>query len=193
MSKVKPLISFPFFPRICVHSQGLCSLSRSVPAPSGNSAPRAFPTCGSAFSLLHIDPNMASTSCSQFPQELSYLENPRDGGPWWAAIYGVAQSQTRLKRLSSSSNSTNTKHLRAGSSGSLRHFWLIQPPAQLAHPKRGRSAITVSSSADLSETAEIHLPVDRNARLTRVGSWPFLLTANVPSIGFFFPVSQLFV
>ena len=33
------------------------------------------------------------------------LENPRDGGAWWAAIYGVAQSQTRLKRLSSSSRS----------------------------------------------------------------------------------------
>ena len=28
------------------------------------------------------------------------LENPRDGGAWWAAIYGVAQSRTRLKRLS---------------------------------------------------------------------------------------------
>ena len=34
----------------------------------------------------------------------SCLENPRDGGAWWAAVYGVAQSQTRLKRLSSSSN-----------------------------------------------------------------------------------------
>ena len=33
------------------------------------------------------------------------LENPRDGGGWWAAIYGVAQSRTRLKRLSSSSSS----------------------------------------------------------------------------------------
>ena len=32
-------------------------------------------------------------------------ENPRDGGAWWAAVYGVAQSQTRLKRLSSSSSS----------------------------------------------------------------------------------------
>ena len=30
--------------------------------------------------------------------------NPRDGGTWWAAIYGVAQSRTRLKRLSSSSS-----------------------------------------------------------------------------------------
>ena len=33
----------------------------------------------------------------------SCLENPRDGGAWWAAVYGVAQSRTRLKRLSSSS------------------------------------------------------------------------------------------
>ena len=32
----------------------------------------------------------------------SVLENPRDGGAWWAAVYGVAQSWTRLKRLSSS-------------------------------------------------------------------------------------------
>ena len=30
------------------------------------------------------------------------LENPRDGGAWWAAVYGVAQSWTRLKRLSNS-------------------------------------------------------------------------------------------
>ena len=35
------------------------------------------------------------------PLQCSCLENPRDGGAWWAAIYGVAQSQTRLKRLSS--------------------------------------------------------------------------------------------
>ena len=37
------------------------------------------------------------------PLLCSCLENPRDGGAWWAAVYGVAQSQTRLKRLSSSS------------------------------------------------------------------------------------------
>ena len=36
----------------------------------------------------------------------SCLENPRDGGAWWAAVYGVAPSQTRLKRLSSSSSSS---------------------------------------------------------------------------------------
>ena len=38
------------------------------------------------------------------PTPVSCLENLRDGGAWWAAVYGVAQSHTRLKRLSSSSN-----------------------------------------------------------------------------------------
>ena len=37
------------------------------------------------------------------PLQCSCLENPRDGGAWWAAGYGVAQSRTPLKRLSSSS------------------------------------------------------------------------------------------
>ena len=37
------------------------------------------------------------------PLQCSCLENPRDGGAWWVAVYGVAQSRTQLKRLSSSS------------------------------------------------------------------------------------------
>ena len=37
------------------------------------------------------------------PLQCSCLETPRDGGTWWAAVYGVTQSQTQLKRLSSSS------------------------------------------------------------------------------------------
>ena len=40
------------------------------------------------------------------PLQCSCLENPRDGGACWAAVYGVAQSWTRLKRLSSSSSRT---------------------------------------------------------------------------------------
>ena len=40
------------------------------------------------------------------PLQCSCLENPRDGGAWWAAIYGVAQSRTQLKQLSSSSSSS---------------------------------------------------------------------------------------
>ena len=38
------------------------------------------------------------------PLQCSCLENPRDSEAWWAAVYGIAQSQTRLKRLSSSSS-----------------------------------------------------------------------------------------
>jgi len=40
------------------------------------------------------------------PLQCSCLENPREGGAWWAAVYGVAQSHTRLKWLSSSSSSS---------------------------------------------------------------------------------------
>ena len=43
------------------------------------------------------------------PLQCSCLENPRDGGACWAAIYGVAQSRTRLKRLSSSSSSSSRR------------------------------------------------------------------------------------
>ena len=38
------------------------------------------------------------------PLQCSCLETPRDGGAWWAAVYGVTQSRTQLKRLSSSSS-----------------------------------------------------------------------------------------
>ena len=52
---------------------------------------------------LHFHPSL---SCigegSGNPLQCSCLENPRDGGAWWAAIYGIAQSQTQLKRPSSS-------------------------------------------------------------------------------------------
>ena len=40
--------------------------------------------------------------------QCSCLENPRDRGAWWAAIYGVAQSWTRLKRLSKQASNTHT-------------------------------------------------------------------------------------
>ena len=41
------------------------------------------------------------------PLPCSCLENPGDGGAWWAAVYRVAQSWARLKRLSGSSSMTN--------------------------------------------------------------------------------------
>ena len=48
------------------------------------------------FSLSHIGEGNGN------PLQCSCLEYPGDGGAWWAAVYGVEQSRTRLKRLSSS-------------------------------------------------------------------------------------------
>ena len=43
------------------------------------------------------------------PLQCSCLENPRDGGAWWAAVYGVIQSRTRLKRLSKQQQQPDSK------------------------------------------------------------------------------------
>ena len=53
------------------------------------------------FSLSHIGEGNGN------PLQCSGLENPRDGGACWAAVYGVTQSRTQLKRLSSSSSSVS--------------------------------------------------------------------------------------
>ena len=55
------------------------------------------------------------------PLQCSCLENPRDGGAWWAAIYGIAQSWTRLMVLSSSSSGSVVKNppAIAGDEGSI--------------------------------------------------------------------------
>ena len=52
----------------------------------------------SLFTFMHWKGNGTPLQCS-------CLENPRDGGAWWVAVYGVAQGRTRLKRLSNSSSS----------------------------------------------------------------------------------------
>ena len=60
--------------------------------------------CTSTFVHLYIE---TIGEGSGNPQLYSCLENPRNRGAWWAAVYGVAQSRTRLKRLSSSSSSVS--------------------------------------------------------------------------------------
>ena len=58
---------------------------------------------------LHFDFSLPCTGEGNGnPLQCSSLENPRDGGAWWAAVYGVAQSRTRLKQLSSSNSSSRT-------------------------------------------------------------------------------------
>ena len=62
------------------------------------------------------------------PLHCSCLENPRDRGAWWAAIYGVAQSRTQLKQLSSSSSSL---------------FWIMYKNTllyRLCHKKKAHTA-----------------------------------------------------
>ena len=72
------------------------------------------------------------------PLQCSCLENPRDGGAWWAVICGVAQSWTRLKRLSSSSSSKPTTGAASGGlwcgAGSHHTSWPLIPA--------GRSSVT---------------------------------------------------
>ena len=58
------------------------------------------------------------------PLQCSCLESPRDGGAWWAAIYGVAQSWTRLKQVSSSSsNEISLLWLDGSCLPALCEFW----------------------------------------------------------------------
>ena len=67
------------------------------------------------------------------PLQCSCLENPRDGGAWWAAICGVAQSWTRLKPLSSRLVITflpKSKHLLVS--------WLQSPSAVILEPPKNK-------------------------------------------------------
>ena len=77
------------------------------------------------------------------PLQCSCLENPRDGGAWWAAVYGVAQSRTRLKWLSSRLVITFLPR-----SKRLLISWLQSPSAVILEPPKIKSDTisTVSSS-----------------------------------------------
>ena len=57
------------------------------------------------------------------PLKYSCLENPRDGEAWWAAVYGVTQSQTQLKQLSSSSS----RYIGEGNGTPLQYSCLENP------------------------------------------------------------------
>ena len=79
------------------------------------------------FSLLSIGEGNGN------PLHCSCQENPRDGGAWWPAIYGVPQSRTQLKWLSSSNSSNNNikhtakckqKNPQKGSQNQWKHFYL---------------------------------------------------------------------
>ena len=77
----------------------------------GNSSMSGFLLCIRLPELFRIwsSLNFESGVLNGNPLQYSCLENPREGGTWWAAVYGVAQSRTRLKRLSSSSSSSSSR------------------------------------------------------------------------------------
>ena len=82
------------------------------------------------------------------PLQCSYLENPRDGGAWWAAVSGVTQSRTWLKWLSSSSSSSRFVIASLPRSKHLLISWLQSPSAVILEPKKIKSdtVSTVSPS-----------------------------------------------
>ena len=67
------------------------------------------------------------------PLEYSCLENPRDGGAWWATIYGITQSQTLLKQLSSIAFLPRSKCLLIS--------WLQSPSSVILESKKINSLI----------------------------------------------------
>ena len=80
------------------------------------------------------------------PVQCSCLENPRDGGAWWAAVYGVAQSRTRLKRLSSSSSSIHRYS---------KYMETVNPLPELL-PNKRKNGPRVVESCVLEHTALTH-------------------------------------
>ena len=79
----------------------------------------------SLFPFMHWEANGNPLQCS-------CLENLRDWGAWWAAVYGVAQNRTRLKRLSSSSSGIllcSTYHCLPDAS-----FWWFLPHFLFSRP-----------------------------------------------------------
>ena len=71
------------------------------------------------------------------PLQCSCLENPRDGRAWWAAVYGVVQSRTRLKQLSSGSSRLVITFLPR--SKLLLISWLQSPSAMILAPPKIKS------------------------------------------------------
>jgi len=72
------------------------------------------------------------------PLQCSCLENPRDRGAWWAAVYGVTQSWTRLKQLSSSSSNSHFLKTRK-----IRFEWQM---CQYDIQRRGRQTLASLTS-----------------------------------------------
>ena len=114
------------------------------------------------------------------PLQYSCLKNPRDGGAWWAAIYGVAQSWTRLKRLSSSSSSSNSFVVYANFCGgnvpTMADFKLPKG-YQLAH--KIPENVTAGSCEPVQDSSNTPLLEDLSMNTTEMSVFPWLLTHSM--------------
>ena len=70
------------------------------------------------------------------PLQCSCLENPRDGGAWWDAVYGVAQSRTRLKDLAAAAAAVNWLHAHPQLQGRLGNNLIFFAMVTLKEPSR---------------------------------------------------------
>ena len=88
------------------------------------------------------------------PLQYSCLENPRDGGAWWAAVYGVTQSLTWLKWLSSSSSKQREESFKNLEQYERKHSWLVILGAQSTHPSSTTHCICVTISSFCTPTCQ---------------------------------------
>ena len=128
---------------------------------------------------LHISPFYLL--CSNGLQ-CSCLENPRDRGAWWAAIYGVAQSWTQLKRLSSSSSRSCDCHS-DGIPGCNAPIGFIDALAFLRSVAAAAAANWPQSCPTLSDPMDCSLPGSSvhgifQARVLEWGAIAFLARAK---------------
>ena len=91
------------------------------------------------------------------PLQCSCLEDPRDCGAWWAAISGVAQSRTRLKRLSSSS-SRSTLQRKVSMLGDPPAAWFPKPTTGTQFSATEKSIQEVYNQSRVEWVKEIQYP-----------------------------------
>ena len=104
------------------------------------------------------------------PLQCSCLENPRDGGAWWAAVYGVAQSGTRLKRLSSSPlTNVTVKQSRSPLCISTRMSHIIWCLTKIQLQENPSGSVVKNPTANMGDACSI--PGSGRASGERNSSW----------------------
>ena len=87
------------------------------------------------------------------PLQCSCLENPRDGGAWWATVYGVAQSRTQLKWLGNSSSKRKNRSEKNGG----KIVWASLCQVQVSNPNKDWGISTVMLLACVVHKTRMHI------------------------------------